>query len=184
MSLRSRQESSGFSVMGVGQDLLRIGGGGSPLGASYFMVRVLVSGTLSSACLGLAGAGLIATLLGTGALPFLLCSCAGFVFGAIGFYRSTVVQSLAMLERHPRLMQLHLDANFPSRGYMRWRREDLRPERFRGSWRMESVLMTALLTAQPAIDRIYDERESVLVEEARAELAAAAASEDHLIADG
>ncbi|KAK0944861.1 hypothetical protein LTR29_003674 [Friedmanniomyces endolithicus] len=148
------------------------------------MVRVLVSGTLSSACLGLAGASISASLLGTGALPFLICSCAGFIFGAIGFYRSTMAHSLAMLERYPRLIQLHLDANFPSRGFMRWRSEDLRPEMFRGSWRMQSLLMTALLTAQPAIDRIYDERESVLVEEARAELAAAAASEDRLIADG
>jgi len=116
------------------------------------MVRVLVSGTLTSACLGLAGAGFSASLLGTGALPFLICSCAGFIFGAIGFYRSTMAHSLAMLERYPRLIQLHLDANFPSRGFMRWRREDLRPEMFRGSWRMQSLLMTALLTAQPAID--------------------------------
>ncbi|TKA74050.1 hypothetical protein B0A55_05770 [Friedmanniomyces simplex] len=144
------------------------------------MVRILLSGTASSACLGLAGAGLSAYILGTGALPFLLCSCAGFIFGAVGFYRSTMLQSLAMLDRHPRLLQLHLDANFPGRGFMKWRREELRAERFRGSWAMGSMLMVALLTAQPAIDRIYDDREAVLVEEARAELLAAA-GEDLLI---
>ncbi|KAK3620899.1 hypothetical protein LTR56_023109 [Elasticomyces elasticus] len=175
MALHRRRESNGFSVTDVGHDLLRMGGGYSPVGASFYMARILLSGTISSACMGLVGAGISSYFFGTAALPFLICSCAGFMFGAVGFYRSSLVQSLAMLDRHPRLLQLHLDANFPARGFMTWRREQLRAKTFRASWELQSLLMQAWLTAQPAIDRIYEDRETTLVEEARAELQALSA---------
>ncbi|KAK5714644.1 hypothetical protein LTR15_010827 [Elasticomyces elasticus] len=191
MALHGRRESSGFSVADVGHDLLRMGGGYSPVGASFYvrqtkisdMARILISGTISSACMGLVGAGISSYIFGTAALPFLICSCAGFVFGTVGFYRSSLVQSLAMLDRHPRLLQLHLDANFPARGFMTWRREQLRAKTFRASWELQSLLMQAWLTAQPAIDRIYEDRETTLVEEARAELRALTLSDSQLIGE-
>ena len=116
------------------------------------MVRILIAGTVSAACIGLTGAAIGASVFGTAALPFLVCSCGGFAFGAFGFYKTTLMQSMIMLERHPRLLQLHLDANFPARNFLSWRIEQLRAATFNDSWVLRSMLMVACLTAQPAID--------------------------------
>lgn len=152
MAFRSREDTATSSFSDVGRDLLRVGGGYSPTGAGFYMVRILLSGSLSSVCMGLASAALAASFTGTAALPFLVGSCFGFVFGALGYYRNSMRQSLVMLERFPALMQLHLDANFPAEGFRAYRLEQMRAATFSRSWVLQSMLMVAQLTAQPAID--------------------------------
>jgi hypothetical protein len=154
MALRNRQEDDqrGYNWSEAGRDFLRLGGGYSPTGAAYYMMRVVISGTTASVCMGLGGAAIGAAFYGTAALPFLIFSCAGFAFGAIGFHRVAMRESLIMLERYPRLLQLHLDANFPHRDFLSWRREQMRAATFSQSWVLKSMLMVAWLTAQPAVE--------------------------------
>ena len=83
------------------------------------MVRTLVSGTTSAVTVGLAGSGLAHAFFGTASLPFLVCACAGCIFGTVGFYRNALSRSLIALERLPSLMQFHLDANYPEQGFLR-----------------------------------------------------------------
>ncbi|KAK4554156.1 hypothetical protein LTR86_008683 [Recurvomyces mirabilis] len=171
MALRARNEDgTSYSFTDIGRDFLRIGGGYSPLGAGHYMVRIMLSGTMSSICMGLCGAAIGGTLIGTAALPFLVCACGGFVFGAWGYYRTSLRESMVMLERYPRLLQLHLDANFPQRNFLSWRRDQLRAAEFSGSWALQSMLMVAWLTAQPAVNKVFEEREQQLVDEARSEI--------------
>lgn len=101
---------------------------------------------------GLAGSGLAAVFVGTASLPFLIFACAGFIFGSVGFYRNTLSRSLIALDRNPRLMQLHLDANYPDRGFLRFSDRQLRSEEFGRSWILQSMLVCSWLTAQPALD--------------------------------
>lgn len=131
---------------------LRLGGWGNMAGPGLFMFRVMLSGTTSSAVLGLAGASIGALMWGTASLPFVVSSCIGFVFGATGFYFDAVQRSRIMLERYPRLLQLHLDANFPRRDFLSWRIDQLRGSTFSRSWLLQSMLICSWLTALPAIE--------------------------------
>ena len=102
--------------------------------------------------MGMAGAAATASVFGTAALPFVVCATAGFAWGAASFYRDALRKAAVSLERYPRLLQLHLDANFPARRFDRWPAESLRPAAFERSWEGRSMLVVAWLTAQPALD--------------------------------
>jgi len=133
--------------------LVRMAGGwGNVAGPGIFMLRVALAGTVSSLVVGLGGAAVGAIAFGTAALPFLVCTFVGFVFGATGFYRDSVRQSLEYLDRYPRLLQLHLDANYPTRGFLRYERNQLNSRYFGKSWILQSMLICSWLTAQPALD--------------------------------
>ena len=116
------------------------------------MVRTIVAGTTSAITMGMAGSGLASAIFGTASLPFLVFACAGFVFGTIGFYRNCLARSLIALERAPGLMQLHLDANYPDKGFLRYSAHQLRRETFSRSWILQSMVISSWLTAQPALD--------------------------------
>ncbi|KAK5122544.1 hypothetical protein LTR85_003807 [Meristemomyces frigidus] len=150
------------------------GGWGNVAGPGYFMTRIILSGTVSSAVLGLAGSAFGAVIWGTAALPFLISACGGFFFGAIGFYRDALRQANMMLERYPRLIQLHLDANYPTRGFLEWRTDQFKAAVFSRSWVLQSMLVCSWLTAQPALDQLMEHQEQLLVEEAKAEMVASA----------
>lgn len=49
-------------------------------------------------------------------------------------------------------MQLHLDANYPERGFHRFSDRQLNSEAFSRSWILQSMLVCSWLTAQPALD--------------------------------
>ncbi|OQN95143.1 hypothetical protein B0A48_18721 [Cryoendolithus antarcticus] len=158
MALRVRNEDgTSYSFTDIGRDFLRVGCGYSLQGAGHYTVRIMLSGTMSSICMGLCGAAIGGTLTGSAALPFLICACGGFVFGAWGYYRTSLRESMIVLERYPRLLQLHLDANFPQKNFLSWRQD-------------QSMLMVAWLTAQPAVNKVFEEREQQLVDEARSEI--------------
>jgi len=116
------------------------------------MTRVIISGTVSSVVMGMAGAMIGAWVYDTATIPFVVSSCVGFVMGAIGFYRDAVRKSLVSLDRYPRLLQLHLDANFPHRGFDAWGRERMRSTTFAQSWVLRSMLVASWLTATRALD--------------------------------
>jgi hypothetical protein len=143
--------------------LVRMAGGwGNVAGPGLFMLRVALAGTVSSLVVGLGGAAIGAIAFGTAALPFLVCTSAGFIFGAMGFYRDSVRQSLEYLDRYPRLLQLHLDANYPTRGFLRYERGMLNSGYFGRSWILQSMLICSWLTAQPALDVSYSGLQSLL----------------------
>ena len=116
------------------------------------MTRVIISGTISSVVMGMAGAMVGAWMYDTATIPFVVSSCAGFVLGVVGFYRDAVRKSLVSLDRYPRLLQLHLDANFPHRGFNSWTTESMRSATFARSWVLRSMLVASWLTATRALD--------------------------------
>lgn len=129
----------------------------------FSMLRVIISGSLSSLCMGMAGASIGALIYDTATIPFLVSACSGFVLGAVGFYRDAVRKSLRSLDRYPRLLQLHLDANFPHRGFETWPGDRFRSGVFRSSWVLQSMLVASWLTAAKSIDRILDAEEEAIL---------------------
>lgn len=101
---------------------------------------------------GLSGATLGAIIFRTASIPFIICSTFGFVIGIVGFYKDCLAKSLINLELYPRLLQLHLDANFPSFGFRRMGLGEFRAVQFSNSWTLRSMLLVSWLTAQPALD--------------------------------
>ncbi|KEF52361.1 uncharacterized protein A1O9_11602, partial [Exophiala aquamarina CBS 119918] len=116
------------------------------------MPRVVISGAIASLFTGMFGATVGALIWDTATIPFVFAACSGFAMGDIGFYRDAVRKSLTALDRYPRLLQLHLDANFPHRGFHTWRSERFRSQVFAQSWVLRSMLVASWLTATPALD--------------------------------
>lgn len=116
------------------------------------MLRVIISGTIASVFTGLFGATMGALIWDTATVPFIFSACSGFALGTIGFYRDAVRKSLTALDRYPLLMQLHLDANFPHRGFHAWRAERLRSQVFNQSWVLRSMLVASWLTATSTLE--------------------------------
>ena len=153
MALHGHNLSNGDLVSDIGRGVfLGVGRWGNAAGPGYWMLRVFLSGTMSSTIFGLAGASLGGFVWGTASIPFLVSACAGFVFGAVGLYMDAITQSGIMLERYPRLLQLHLDVNFPNRDFLSWKLQPLRAVSFSGSWVLQSMLVTSWLSALPAIE--------------------------------
>ena len=116
------------------------------------MTRVVISGTISSIVIGMGGATIGAILFDTATVPFLFSSCAGFCLGAWGFYRDAVRKSQRAVDKFPRLMQLHLDLNFPHRHFDTWEKTRFRSATFHNSWVMQSMLIASWMTANRAIE--------------------------------
>lgn len=148
-SLKHDDGTSSGILHETGNALMRVvGGHGNASGPGSFMVQTIISGTTSAIAMGLGGSAIGAALFGTASLTFMVFSCVGFVYGSVGFYRNAMTRSLIALERNPRLMQLHLDANYPSQGFLR--RIPAREE-IRRSWILQSMLVVSWLSAQPAL---------------------------------
>lgn len=116
------------------------------------MLRVIISGTVASVFTGMFGATIGGLIWDTATIPFVFSACSGFVLGAVGFYRDAVRKSLAALDRYPRLLQLHLDANFPHRGFHAWNSERFRSQVFGQTWVLRSMLVASWLTVASALD--------------------------------
>lgn len=82
----------------------------------------------------------------------MISSCIGFIIGVVGFYKDCMAKAMLNLDLYPKLLQLHLDQNFPWRGFRLWRLNDFRSAHFSGSWTLKSMLLVSWLTAQPALD--------------------------------
>ncbi|KAK4941034.1 hypothetical protein LTR10_018955 [Elasticomyces elasticus] len=139
--------------------ILRAGGGWGTVS----MVRVVLSGTIASVFMGMTGASIGALIWDTATIPFIFSACSGFVLGAVGFYRDAVRKSLRSLDRYPRLLQLHLDANFPHRGFDTWPSTRFRSAYFGSTWVLRSMLVASWLTASNAIDRILEAEEETIL---------------------
>lgn len=124
------------------------------------MLRVVISGTISSLVMGVAGASIGALIYDTATIPFVVSACGGFMLGAVGFYRDAVRKSLRSLDRYPRLLQLHLDANFPHRGFETWPGSQFRSGVFGGNWVLQSMLVASWLTATTSLDVSVQTRSS------------------------
>ncbi|KIW18857.1 hypothetical protein PV08_03146 [Exophiala spinifera] len=127
------------------------------------MLRVIISGTIASVFMGMTGATIGALMFDTATVPFVASACTGFVLGTFGFYRDAVRKSLRSLDRYPRLLQLHLDANFPHRGFETWPVDRFRSAVFGESWVLRSMLVASWLTATNAIDRILEAEEEAIL---------------------
>ncbi|ETI23901.1 hypothetical protein G647_05708 [Cladophialophora carrionii CBS 160.54] len=133
------------------------------------MTRVIVSGALASIFMGMSGASLGALIFDTATIPFIVSASAGFTLGVWGFYGDAVRKSLRAVDRFPRLLQLHLDANFPHRGFDTWEAGRFRSATFGRSWVLQSMLIASWMTANRAIEgplekRIYEaEEERILL---------------------
>ncbi|EXJ62236.1 hypothetical protein A1O7_02669 [Cladophialophora yegresii CBS 114405] len=116
------------------------------------MTRVIVSGGVASIVMGMSGASLGALIFDTATIPFIVSASAGFVLGVWGFYRDAVRKSLRAVERFPQLLQLHLDGNFPHRGFDTWETGRFRSATFSKSWILQSMLIASWMTANRAIE--------------------------------
>ena len=67
------------------------------------------------------------------------------------YYRSCLGRALVALENYPRLLLLHLDANYPTHRWNMGRVTDLLDGRNSG-WVQKSMLVTAWQSAAPALD--------------------------------
>lgn len=150
-----RTEAVGSNYFESTRSLFRMSGWGNVNGPGFFMIRLILSASSAAAVMGFGGAMVTAAVWGTAGPPFIVSACLGFVFGAVGFYRDAARQSLAYLDRYPRLLQLHLDANFPTRGFLQYRRDQLRAAVFSREWKLQSMLICSWLTAQPALEVRY-----------------------------
>ena len=101
---------------------------------------------------GLTGAIIGSMAFGTASLPFICAACFGFTMGTVRWYHVSVTQALLSLDAYPALLRLHLDSNYPSRGFRKSGLNMFRSEVFRDSWILKSMLIVSWLTAQPAID--------------------------------
>ncbi|KAK1569710.1 uncharacterized protein LY79DRAFT_571394 [Colletotrichum navitas] len=137
-------------------NLLRIlGRWGNVNGPGLLMLRSMLAGTSTAAVIGLSAAMIGSSIWGTAALPFLVGSSIGFVLGSARWYVVATREALLQLDNYPSILRLHLIANFPwkpelGRKGVDWYTSD----RFRSRWEMESMLVAAWLTAQPALDEI------------------------------
>lgn len=101
------------------------------------------------------GSAMSAAFYGTASLPWIYCSCTGFVLGTIGVYRDSLSKSLLAIDLFPKLLQFHLDRNFPARGFRHWKTNELRSVQFTRSWTLKSMLIVSWMTSQNAIDVRY-----------------------------
>ena len=69
----------------------------------------------------------------------------------MAYYRSCLAQAFLALERHPRLLLLHLDLNYPVYRWDRKRVGTILEGRERG-WVEEGMLISSWQTAGPALD--------------------------------
>ena len=129
-----------------------LGGWGNIAGPSLFMLKATVFGSASAVLFGMTGGMAGALLYGTASLPFIVMSSLGFALGMTRWYTASVSQALMQLERFPALLRLHMDFNFPSERFRSRPLDYFRREDFKRSWRMQSMLVVAWLTAQGAID--------------------------------
>ncbi|KAF2163235.1 hypothetical protein M409DRAFT_26279 [Zasmidium cellare ATCC 36951] len=158
--------NGGSAFHDAGRGLLRMAGGwGNVSGPGIFMIRTITTGTLNAVTFGIVGGFVGNLIFGVASLPFLFASCFGFVFGAVGFYNDSVRRSLISLERYPRLLQLHLDENYPWHGFQNYTQQQLRRDFFQRSWILRGMLVCSWLTAQPALDQINEQREQQVVED-------------------
>lgn len=67
------------------------------------------------------------------------------------------------LDRYPRLLQIHLDANFSHRGFERYSLHQLRSDVFQRSMVMQSMLICSWLTASPVIEVSVTKLREVMV---------------------
>ena len=69
----------------------------------------------------------------------------------MAYYRSCLAQAFLALERHPRLLLLHLDLNYP---VYRWNQKRVRAilEGTDRGWVEEGMLISSWQTAGPALD--------------------------------
>ena len=67
------------------------------------------------------------------------------------YYRSCLSQALLALEKYPRLLLLHLDANYPTQRWDMHRATALLDGRD-GGWVRKSMLVVAWQTAGPALE--------------------------------
>lgn len=116
------------------------------------MLRTLVAGSTTAMSFGLAGATISAVIFRTATIPFIFSTSIGFIVGVIGFYKDCMAKASLSLDLYPRILQLHLDQNFPWRGFRTWSLRELRAAHFGRSWTLKSMLLVSWLTAQPALD--------------------------------
>ena len=69
----------------------------------------------------------------------------------MAYYRSCLAQAFLALEKHPRLLLLHLDLNYPVYRWSQKRIGTILEGRERG-WVEEGMLISSWQTAGPALD--------------------------------
>ena len=116
------------------------------------MLRLLVSGSTTAVAFGMTAGVTAAIFVGTASIPWMVGSCFGFILGTVGVYRDALSKAMLSLDQYPRLLQLHLDTNFPARGFRHWERDQLRSVSFSRSWTLRSMLVVSWMTAQGALD--------------------------------
>ena len=140
------------TTQGATAFLRALGGWGNIAGPSLFMIKATVFGSASAVLFGMTGAMAGAMVYGTASLPFIVMSSVGFAVGMTRWYIASVSQALMQLERFPALLRLHMDFNFPSQRFRLKPLDYFQHDEFKRSWRMQSMLVVAWLTAQGAID--------------------------------
>ncbi|KAK5947966.1 hypothetical protein OHC33_011007 [Knufia fluminis] len=154
-------------LSGATTTLMRVAGGwGNISGPSIFMLRSLVAGSTTAMSFGLTGATISAVIFRTATIPFIISTSIGFIVGVVGFYKDCIAKASISLDLYPKILQLHLDQNFPWRGFRTWPIKDFRTAEFARSWTLKSMLLVSWLTAQPALDQIFEAKEKALIAEA------------------
>ena len=90
-------------------------------------------------------------VFGTGALPFIFGASICFAGGMMAYYRSCLAQAFLALEKHPRLLLLHLDLNYPVYRWNQKRIGTILEGRERG-WVEDGMLISSWQTAGAALD--------------------------------
>jgi hypothetical protein len=92
-------------------------------------------------------------LVGSGTIPFMTGSIAGFAVGTIRWYRSITVEAMLAMDTYPDLLRANLIRNYPHQRHFRQApRSYFRSENFTKTWRLKSMLVTSWMSTLPALD--------------------------------
>lgn len=143
-------------------------------GWSGFALKSILVSTSAATVWGLASWMLFHGPLGP-ALSFLGGSGFGFVGGLVSRWRTDTAEALHLVDMFPRLMEHHVRVGecgreLEGRDFGEWARN------LRSSPRKQGVLIAAMYSAAPALDRIRQEKEEALVAAYAAREAEAVAS--------
>jgi hypothetical protein len=123
------------------------------------MLRNIVVSSTTAAVFGLACATIGATTFGTAAIPFLVGTSSGFIFGAYSHYRSSLVESAQFLKEMPDLFHFHIRRTFPAT-YQQVKFTNV----YNDGWIGRSMAIAALFSASTTLTEISSRQEQQLIE--------------------
>jgi hypothetical protein len=123
------------------------------------MIRNLIVSSTTAGVFGISCATLGAAAFGTAALPFIVGTTIGFVFGAYSHYRQCVIESATVLREMPDLFHYNIKHVYPA-SY----RQSVFTNIINDNWLAKSMAVGALFNANDTLAEIRARQEAEFVD--------------------